>query len=153
MREIEVDGFLADSVAQAEGKLYVQGAGWNQITAPLFPAVHDRIGIGLLVRMGADGSEGRHTFELRLIGPAEEELQLGESPNGPLTRLPGEITTGEGADHIVPIAINLNGMPLARPGDYRFVVSVDGIDRKTLPFRVLSLAAQAPPSTSVSGYL
>ena len=52
MPRIQVDGFLADSVVRAEGKLYVQGAGWNRITASLFPVVHDRIGKGRLAREG-----------------------------------------------------------------------------------------------------
>ena len=31
--QIELDGFLADSVAAVQGKLYVIGAGWNRITS------------------------------------------------------------------------------------------------------------------------
>ena len=40
---MEVDGFLADSVVVAEGKLYAQGAGWNTISVQSLPAVHDRV--------------------------------------------------------------------------------------------------------------
>jgi hypothetical protein len=151
--EIQVDAFLADSVTTADGKLYVQGGGWNRLTASLFPAVHDRIAIGLLIRI-SDAAAGNHRFELRMVGPEGNELKLGDSQEGPVSRIGGEIRTGSGEDQLVPVAINLNGLTLARPGDYRFVVSVDGADVKALPFRVQSAAAsQTSPTTGTAGYL
>ena len=39
---MQVDAFLADSVVTAEGKLFVQGAGWDNINAPGFPYAHDQ---------------------------------------------------------------------------------------------------------------
>jgi hypothetical protein len=155
MAEIHVDAFLADSVATADGKLFVQGGGWNRLTASLFPAVHDRIAIGLLVRF--DGGDGTHRFELRMLGPAGQELKLGDSEQGPIHRIGGEIRAVSDDDQLVPIAINLNGLTLSTPGDYRFVISVDGGDVKSLPFKVQSLAsqsqAQATPGTGTAGYL
>ena len=53
MGDIELDAFLADSVASVQGKLYALGAGWNRIAVALFPARHDRVGIGLLFRVPA----------------------------------------------------------------------------------------------------
>lgn len=152
MDDVQVDAFLADSVATADGKLYVQGGGWNRLTASLFPAVHDRIAIGLLIRISA-GAAGSHRFELRMLGPKDDELKLGDSQDGPVNRIGGEIRTGTGEDQLVPVAINLNGLTLAGPGDYRFVVSVDGSDVKTLPFRVQSAASQEASSTGTAGYL
>jgi hypothetical protein len=162
VQRIQVDGFLADSVVGAEGKLYVQGAGWNRITAPLFPAVHDRIGIGLLFRIEPGEDNEPHRFELRLEDSEGKELQLGDPPSaanqpgGKVHRIGGEFRTGrkdEGEEQLVPIAINLNGMAFDRPGAYRFVVSVDGTDLKMLPFRLQSLASQAPQVTDGGGYL
>jgi len=37
MSTIELDAFLADSVASVQGKLYALGAGWNRIAVALFP--------------------------------------------------------------------------------------------------------------------
>lgn len=48
---MEVDAFLADSIVSAEGKLYVQGAGWNKIQATSFPFRHSRIGIGVIIHV------------------------------------------------------------------------------------------------------
>jgi hypothetical protein len=51
------------------------------------------------------------------------------------------------------MAINLNGMSFAKPGAFRFVVSVDGADVKVLPFRVQAMASHAPQVTGGGGYL
>jgi hypothetical protein len=156
---IKVDGFLADSVARAEGKLYVQGAGWNQIRASLFPAVHDRIGIGLIFTVQPEGQIGTHRFELRLEDSSGVEVPLGTAPSGDrMFRLSGEFSTapqtpGAGAEQLVAVAINLNGMSFERPARYRFVISVDGADAKALAFEVQSLASAEGPSTTSAGYL
>jgi hypothetical protein len=144
---IEVDGFLADSVVRAEGKLYVQGAGWNRITAPLFPVVHDRIGVGLIFRVAAEPAAQTYRFDLRLEDEQGREQVLG------MTR---EFTVGPSSasdDSLVAMAVNLNGMTFERPTAYRFVVDVDGVDVKAMPFRVEPLAAQSPPVTGGGGYL
>ncbi|MFB3739069.1 MAG: hypothetical protein ACE14W_08925 [Candidatus Velamenicoccus archaeovorus] len=162
MALIEVDGFLADSVVRAEGKLYVQGAGWNRITASLFPAVHDRIGIGLIFRVQAEPSPRTYRFDLRLEDAEGAEQPLGMAPpgsgagEGRLYRLNGEFTVGPvpvGDESLVAMAVNLNGMSFERPAAYRFAVSVDGTDVKVLPFRVEAMAAQSPPVTGGGGYL
>ena len=162
MPKIQVDGFLADSVVRSEGKLYVQGAGWNRITASLFPAVHDRIGIGLLFNVEAGGSNDPHRFEIRLEDGEGKEMSFGAAPSSTdqpgdtVNRIGGEFTTGsreQDEEQLVAMAININGMSFARPSAYRFVVSVDGTDVKVLPFRVQALASQAPQVSGGGGYL
>jgi hypothetical protein len=153
MADIEVSGFLADSVAVAEGKLYIQGGGWNRIMVGSLPARHDRIGIGLLLR-ATGGLLGSHRFELRVLDPDDRELTLGAS-EGVARRPGGEVTIRgiPGGDEIVlPLAINLDGMVLERPGGYQLVVAVDGKDRLTLAFTVqLRSGTEAP--VSGGGYL
>lgn len=158
MGTIELDGFLADSVASVQGKLYALGAGWNRIAVALFPARHDRIGIGLLFRVPPGSVTEPRRFELRLIGPADQDLALGSGPEGPVNRIGGEFTAGGDAEQIVPIALNLNSLALPAPGSYRVVISMQGEDVKTLPFTVEALAAQPrqqpePPTTGTAGYL
>ena len=152
---IELDGFLADSVVGVQGKLYVLGAGWNRITAALFPARHDRVGIGLLVRLPAGAERRGRRFELRVIGPGDEPLVLGSGPEGPVSSITGEFTAGGPDEQVVPLALNLNGLALPRPGDYRIEVSVEGRLGKRLPFRVQALADQQArePGTGTAGYL
>jgi len=158
MSTIELDAFLADSVASVQGKLYALGAGWNRISVALFPARHDRVGIGLLFRLPAGSASEPRRFELRMHGPADEELALGAGPEGPVNRIAGEFTAGGSEEQIVPIALNLNGLALPGPGDYRVVISMQGQDVKTLGFTVQALAAQPrqppiPPTTGTAGYL
>lgn len=156
MVPIEVDAFLADSVVVADGKLYVQGAGWNRIVASMFPARHDRIGIGLVFRVGSEAS-GSHRFELRLEDAGGNEIPLGDAPSGErIHRLGGEFKVGavpEGDEQHVPLAINLNGLAFEHPAEYRFAVSVDGEDVKILRFGVQARAAQTPTVTGGGGYL
>ena len=97
-------------------------------------------------------------FELRLIGPADQDLALGSGPEGPVNRISGEFTAGGDAEQIVPIALNLNNLALPAPGAYCVVISMQGEDVKTLPFRVEALAAQPrheppPTTTGTAGYL
>jgi hypothetical protein len=156
--DIELDAFLADSVASVQGKLYALGAGWNRIAVALFPARHDRVGIGLLFRVRAGSPAEPRRFELRLIGPAGEELTLGSGSEGPVNRIGGEFTAGGAEEQIVPIALNLNGLALPAAGAYRVMISMQGEDVKTLPFSVQTLAAQPrhdppPTTTGTAGYL
>lgn len=154
--EIELDGFLADSVAGVQGKLYVLGAGWNRITAALFPARHDRVGIGLLVRLPAGAEPKGRRFELSVIGPGDEPLVLGSGPDGPISSITGEFTAGGPDEQVVPLALNLNGLGFPRPGDYRIEVSLEGRLAKKLPFRVQALAdrpAATESGTGTAGYL
>ena len=162
--DIELDGFLADSVAAVQGKLYALGAGWNRIGVARFPARHDRIGIGLLFRVPPGAAAEPRRFELRLLGPAGQELTLGAGPEGPINRIGGEFTAGGAEEQIVPIALNLNGVALPATGAYRVVVSIQGEDTKTLGFTAVALAAsppapaaaaarEQPPETGTAGYL
>ena len=153
---MEVDGFLADSVVAVQGKLYALGVGWNRIIVPTFPARHDRIGIGLLFRLPAGTRNERRRFDLRVEGPDGREIQLGTGSGGIGGRLGGEFTAGAADEQIVPIALNLNGMPLTAVGDYRFVVSLGGVDVKVLPFSVRQISSAPstePPATGTAGYL
>ena len=163
--EIELDAFLADSVTSVQGKLYALGAGWNRIGVARFPARHDRIGIGLLFRVPAGASAEPRRFELRLSGPSGADLTLATGQEGaPINRIGGEFTAGGADEQIVPIALNLNGLALPAPGDYRFAISIQGADARILPFSVQALAAagprqaspttrEEPPATGTAGYL
>jgi hypothetical protein len=75
-----------------------------------------------------------------------------------VNHIAGEFTAGGSEEQIVPIALNLNGLALPGPGDYSFVISMQGKDVKTLGFTVQALAAQPrqpppPPTTGTAGYL
>ena len=43
---------------------------------------------------------------------------------------------GDGDDHVVAVAFNVDGVTFAGADNYRFVLAVNGSDRQTLRFRV-----------------
>jgi hypothetical protein len=149
---IEVDAFLADSVVVAEGKIYAQGAGWNVINASRVPTRHDRIGVAFVVRVPYTATNQDHTFELRLEDADGRRLTFGDDPEGQgrIEALGSQFNVGRpptlkpGDEQVVPFAVNINGLPLEKAGNYRFVISIDGDDVKELPFRV-SLIQQPKP--------
>jgi len=153
---MEVDAFLADSVATAEGKLYAQGAGWNTITVQSLPAAHDRIGIGMIISIPYTATNQEHRFVLQLEGEDGERLPLGEAPpgmetpDGKVRRIEGVFNVGRppmlvaGDDQLIALAINLNGLPFTSTGRYTFALEVDGAEAKRLPFRVQQLARFGP---------
>jgi hypothetical protein len=145
---MDVEAFLADSVVVAEGKLYAQGAGWNMINVNVLPAQHDRIGIGLVITVPYTETNQEHAFSLHLETEDGEQLPLGDappgmdSPDGRMRRIEGVFNMGRpptlvaGDEQVIPLAINLNGLPFEAAGRYTFVVQVDGEEVKRLPFRV-----------------
>lgn len=145
---METDALLADSVAVAEGKVYVQGGGWNLINVPAFPFHQDRIGLALIVRVPYTATNQEHRFRLTLQDEDGEVVVLGDAPPGVETE-DGKIRAVEGAfnigrppllppgdEQIVPLALNLNGTTFVRPGRYGFVFEIDGTEVNRLAFRV-----------------
>jgi hypothetical protein len=151
--QISADALLADSVVVAEGKLYVQGGGWNMLFTPVLPVRHPRIGLGLVMRIPyqlADNMPKR--FALSLEDADGNRVSLGEappSPSGPgakVTTIEGSFTVGRpagvepGSDQYLPLAANIDGLMIERAGTYVFRFSVDGDEIKSLAFKVNHVA-------------
>lgn len=148
---MEVEGFLADSVVVAEGKLYAQGVGWNMILPQTLPHRQPRIGIGMLIRVPYTATNQPHRFVLRVDDQDGNALPIGdapagtETPDGKVRRIEGEFNMGRpptispGDEQIVPLAVNIDGMVFEDAGAYRFVLEVDGTEVKSLPFRLNQL--------------
>ena len=144
---VRVDMLLADAVALREdGKLDAQGAGWNLLRADALPAVHPRIGLGLLLRVPAGDGSATHALEVRLEDPAGAELPLTLAPAGagPGSRRirasfavdpppPGAAM----AEQMLAFALNVEAVPLEQAGAYRFVAAVDGRDVAVGEFAVV----------------
>ncbi|HLB39268.1 MAG TPA: hypothetical protein VJM84_02345 [Actinomycetota bacterium] len=128
---MEVEAFLADSVQAAGGKLHALGIGWRVIQASAFPARHDRVGVGLLVRTEPSESGG-HTLRLSLLDPAGRPRPFGD---GSAFEAHFSSPNGEGT---ATLALNLDGLIFDAEGSYTFVLSIDGRETARLPFRVQS---------------
>lgn len=149
---MEVDAFLADSVVAAEGKLYVQGAGWNAVFVQSFPARHSRVGIGMLIHVPYTATNQGHHLEMRIETQDGQTVPLGDAPPGQGDSLDGKIHTirGDfnvgrppllpaGDEQVVPIAINIDGLMFERPDSYSVIISIDGTDMKRLPLRITAM--------------
>lgn len=145
---MEVNAFLADSVVSAEGKLFVQGAGWNVINAASLPARHSRIGIGILIHVPYLATNQMHALELSLEDADGNALAIGDAPrgaaesDGKMRVLRTEFNVGRpatihpGDEQLVPLAVNVEGLTFDREDQYSFVIRIDGNVVRRLSFRV-----------------
>ncbi|SRR5712691_2379309 len=147
--EITVEAFLADSVVNPDGKLYVQGGGWNVLHTFGLPFRQARIGIGVIIRVPYQlATNESHKFEVRLENADGTQLPLGDAPpgapvpDGKVRKIGGDFPVGRppgvlpGDEQSVAIAVNIDALLFEQPGVYRFVISIDGRDLKMLRFRV-----------------
>lgn len=134
---------LCDSAAAVEGKLYIQGGGWNAIAAGSMPFAAPRIGMALLIGVPYGDTERRHQLTVGLededgsqlpLGPVTEagrttHLQLGFEVGRPALLPPGDT-------QLLPFALNIDGYAFARPGGYAFVIAIDQREVTRLRFRI-----------------
>lgn len=152
---MKVIAFLADSVVVAEGKLYVQGGGWDTIHTGQLPTRHPRVGVAVLIRVPYTETNTQHQFEIRIEDPDGHPIVLAEAapgatPDGKVRRIGSQFvigrppTLGAGDEQMLPIAANLDGIMFETAGTHRIVVAIDGEDTEMVPFRI-NLMAQLGP--------
>jgi len=142
---MEIEAFLADAVQASGGKLHALGIGWQVIQTTAFPARHDRVGIGLIVRTVA-AEAGQHTLTLTLLDPEGGGGGGGAraGPAAPRAALEASFTSPNGPG-TATLALNLDGLVFETGGEHTFVLAIDGAERTRLPFRVQT--TPEPPVT------
>jgi hypothetical protein len=115
------------------------------------PIRHDRIGVGILLRVPFLQTNQQHKFDVRLENEDFGIMPLGDAPagaegpgieDGKMLRLGGEFNVGrpptivDGDEQIIPLAVQLNNVMFELPGLYSVVIAVDGTDSLRLPFRI-----------------
>jgi hypothetical protein len=164
---LRADLVLADSVAAAEGKLYIQGGGWNFLAAPSFPFRQSRLGIGLIMHVPYTATSEQHDWRLRIQDGDGTPIPLADAPpgvqpdtpEGKITQVAGRFALGrppllpQGAEQIVCFAMNIDGISIPQPGEYSAIVTVDGSDQEDrLTFWAVTLQQPGllggPPSTN-----
>lgn len=142
---------LADAVASAEGKLYIHGAGWDNVLTPVFPATLTA-SVGILLRAPWAETNEPHILELDIHD--EDGRSILPNPPGPLR---GQIDVGRpanlapGDDQIVPLAISLNGTSIVRAGRYVILLHLDGQEATRIPFRICQMRVLQTVGGSQSG--
>jgi hypothetical protein len=135
----------------AEGKLYIQGGGWNVLHSGTFPFAQPRIGVAAIVSVPYHATNKVHKLEIRLqtedgqpmaIGPTVTADQHGTtaSPMGIGAEFnigrPPNLQGGEAQN--IPFAINLDHIVFSEPGGYAFVLSLNEEEIERLSFRVVN---------------
>jgi hypothetical protein len=145
---VSVQAFLAESVAVADGRLFVHGAGWTHLHVPQLPVRPGRLGIGLLLTVPHSRAGERIALAVRVEGPPGAPVALDDAgPEAPVAELEGglvaePIPEGSPLDfQVVPLAFNVDGVRLEAEGAYALVVEVDGEPAARVPFAVVVGAA------------
>jgi hypothetical protein len=145
---IGITAFLADSAESVNGKLYVLGAGWDQVVVSSLPAVQQRVAVGVLARVGWNDTGTEHDVTLRLETEDGEAVPLARHAAGmpagtAVAAIGHRFTTGRSAlvrpgdDQTHPVTFTINDLLLERVGGYSWVIEVDGAIAHRLPMRVL----------------
>jgi|1186.fasta_scaffold32068_2 hypothetical protein len=141
---VGVQAFLAESVAVADGRLFVQGAGWAHLQVPKLPVHPGRLGIGMLLWIPRARLDERIPIALRLEDPLGEPVPLAEPGSETLlaAELSGSLTAepappGSPLDsQVVPLAFNLDGLWLESEGEHALIVEIDGAIAARVVFAV-----------------
>jgi len=146
---MEVDAFIADHVAVAEGKLYANGGGWDRSVSALFPAVL-KVGLGVLIKVPWTATNETHLLEIHLEDPDGNVLPLADAPPGAPTeshdgkfrRIKAQFTIGRpaqatpGDEQTIAMAVMLDPLSIETPGRKSIILQIDGTPMKRLTFTV-----------------
>lgn len=145
-----LDAIICDSAVTADGKLYIQGGGWNMLASPVFPFAQPRIGVAVIIGVPYTSTNRNHRLDLRLENEDGERMPLGpavvadehganKSPMGVGAQFnvgrPPILQAGDSQN--LPFAINLDQLAFTSPGAYSFVISINDEEVERLTFRVL----------------
>jgi hypothetical protein len=141
---VAVQAFLAESVAVADGRLFVQGAGWAHLRVRQLPVHPGRLGIGVLLSVPLSRTDEQIPLGVRLEGPQGEPVALADLTADTLvtaelegTLVAEPVPPGSPLDfQVVPLAFNLDGVRLEAAGEHAVVVEVDGAVAARVPFAV-----------------
>jgi hypothetical protein len=122
--------FLAEAANTGEGKFYAFGGGVHYLQSIGFPANVPLLAVIAGIRVPPEDINPDHRAELRGVSPDGEEFFRKTDipvPTNPIQGRPD-----------LPVfsilALNFRGLPLALPGTYVFVLSVDGVELGKVSF-------------------
>jgi len=132
--------FTADHAAVENNKVYVNGGFWDTLSLHDYPA-QAAMSLVAVIKVPSRAYLQDHQVLVEMVNPDEQRLPLRIEGNirvGPTPHMnPGEPAT-------LSLAFPLNGVYLERPGDYWFVLSVDGAEIARYRIRAVH-AVPMPP--------
>ncbi|MCU1414935.1 MAG: hypothetical protein JWN80_2275 [Microbacteriaceae bacterium] len=138
--------FMADHAAVESGKVYANGAFWNRMQFPGFPAV-THFGVVAVLNIPWRAYHQPHKFAVwfedadggRVAGELGGEFTVGTTPDMKV-----------GDETVMPIAAMVNNFTLTKAGDYSAVLAVDGQEISRWTFKAVLLPAGMQPNRPVS---
>lgn len=136
----------ADHAEALGGKLYANGAFWNRLNATsAFPWTAPPISLVAVLHVPFHAYHRDHTFAFSLDDADGKHLDF---------RVEGQFRIGSQPDMrhgdptVMPVAVHVAGVVFAKPGDYSFVLELNGSEIGRFPFRVVQVAAPVaiPPA-------
>jgi hypothetical protein len=130
---MDVTMVLCDFAESINGKLYIMGAGWEQLRANS-PAP---VAVALIVTVPWDQTNVQHELVMELADEDGHRIALGEPPQEVVQRVsfeagrPPGVKPGTGQN--APLALRFNALPLPA-GRYSFVVHIDDAEKARVSF-------------------
>ena len=129
--------FPADHAAAESGKVYASGAYWGTLHFPAFPAVLPTMALVAVVQQPFSAAHADHEFA---IGLEDADGQAhGLDIRGSFRAAPG-LESKYGEPNVIPITVPIHGLPFETPGDFSFVLKVDGTELARYRIKVMQSA-------------
>jgi hypothetical protein len=126
--------FPADHAAAESGKVYASGAYWSTLRFPTFPAVLPGAALVAVLQQPFHAAHADHEF-LIVLEDADGRRQ-GLEIAGQFRAAPG-LESKYGEPNVIPISVPIYGLPFDAPGDFAFVLLVDGVELARYPIHVV----------------
>jgi hypothetical protein len=147
----ELDALLCDSVVVADGKLFIQGGGWDTLNTARLPFRVARVGLAVVLKVPYSRTNENHVLAIKMVGDdSDEPMPLGPqvegtdgSPQFPRV-VQAQFVAGrpptllKGQSQSISMAMNFDNMQFDAAGQYTFVLSIEDETLKRLTFRVLA---------------
>lgn len=116
--------FTADHAAVESGKIYASGSYWQSLNFPAFPATLPSAAVVAVIQVPWHANNRDHEFAVEFVD-ADGRPVPGFEVRGQFRGAPGpDVNYGEPG--VMPVAIPLFGLQFERPGEYSFILKVDG---------------------------
>jgi hypothetical protein len=127
--------FPADHAAAESGKVYASGAYWSTLHFPAFPAALPSMALVAVVQQPFSAAHADHEFAIGLedADGRAQDLDI----RGTFRAAPG-LESRYGEPNVIPITVPIYGLPFEAPGDFAFVLRVDGTELARYPIRVIA---------------
>ena len=126
--------FPADHAAAESGKVYANGAYWNTLRFPSFPAALPSAALVAVLQQPFHAAHADHEFLITLedADGRRQPLEI----RGQFRAAPG-LDSKYGEPNVIPIAVPIFGLPFEAPGDFAFVLLVDDVELARYPIHVV----------------